>query len=78
MGANRKLVGQKKLAKKISINNGEKKDGLADLRVKAGDGLLDEMQIIENIIKDNIDKHVISEKVVKSDDNDSDDNKIGF
>ena len=78
MGANRKLVGQKKIAKKISINNGEKKDGLADLRVKAGDGLLDEMQIIENIIKDNIDKHVISEKVVKSDDNDSDDNKIGF
>ena len=78
MGANRKLVGQKKIAKKISINNGEKKDGLADLRVKAGDGLLDEMQIIENIIKDNIDKHVISEKVVKSDDNVSDDNKIGF
>lgn len=48
------------------------------MRIKAGEGLLDEMQIIENIIKDNIDKHVRAEKVEKSEGNDSDDLHVGF
>ena len=79
MGANRKLVGnsQNKKAKKSHRDN-DNKEGLADLRIKAGEGLLDEMQIIENIIKENIDKHVRAEKVEKSEGNDSDDLHVGF
>ena len=48
------------------------------LRLKnAGDGLLDELQIIENIIKENIGEHKLKNKK-KVDTEDSEDDIFGF